>query len=65
MIDMRIDNTAGCYAWAVVQGSLITMHHEDAFSGLRQYQAGDPDGNRWHFRKALDHARARDGYVHE
>jgi uncharacterized glyoxalase superfamily protein PhnB len=63
MIDMRIGNTVGCYARAVAQGALITMHHEDAFYGLRHYQAGEPDGNRWHFHKALDSSRARGGHV--
>jgi uncharacterized glyoxalase superfamily protein PhnB len=64
MIDMRIDNTPPATPGAVAQGALITMHHEDAFYGLRR-QAGDPDRNRWHFHKGLDRARARGCHVNE
>jgi uncharacterized glyoxalase superfamily protein PhnB len=47
------------YAHAVAEGADITMEIEDAFYGVRRYEATDLEGHRWHFGERLADIKAR------
>jgi PhnB protein len=49
------------YAHAVAEGADITMPIEDAFYGVRRYEATDLEGHRWHFGERLADIKARGG----
>jgi uncharacterized glyoxalase superfamily protein PhnB len=51
------------YAHAVAEGALITMPVQDAFYGVRRYEATDLEGHRWHFAERFADIKARGGTV--
>ena len=63
MINVRVDNIDDHYRRAVAEGADITMPIEDAFYGVRRYEATDLEGHRWHFHETLAHVRERGGQV--
>ena len=51
------------YAHAVAAGAVITMELEDAFYGVRRYEATDIEGHRWNFGERFADIKARGGVV--
>jgi len=53
------------YAHAVREGAIISMPIQDAFYGVRRYEATDLEGHRWHFGERFEDITARGGTVSE
>jgi RNA polymerase sigma factor (sigma-70 family) len=59
MINVRVDGIDEHYERAQREGATIAREIEDAFFGIRRYEALDLEGHRWHFDEPLTAVEAR------